>query len=128
MSSHARLITLVHDHFAYRKEFLGGKRLGKEVRDVLVRFHKENDDLVVLDELADPKNFSVAMLHAAMVCVIVRGVDGAHVVEMKVRGRRVIFEGKLGVQAPKVDRFFGCLGRSHELGLAGRQCDNGLSG
>ena len=66
MSSHARL-TLVHDHFAYRKEFLGGKRLGKEVRDVLVRFQKGSDDLVVLDELADLEHLSVAMFHAAMV-------------------------------------------------------------
>jgi hypothetical protein len=60
------------------------------------------------------------MLHAAMVCVIVRGVDGAHVVKMKVHGRRDIFKGKFGVQAPKVDCLFGCLSRSHELGLAGR--------
>ena len=127
-SRHARLtLTFVHDDFAYGKEFLGGERLVEEVRDILVRFHEGNDDLVVLEELADPKHLSVAMFHAAVVRVIVPGVNGAHVVEMKVRWWRVILKGELGVQAPQVDRFLGRLDRGHELGLAGRECDNGLS-
>jgi len=67
-SRHARLtLTFVHDDFAYGKEFLGGERLVEEVRDILVRFHEGNDDLVVLDELADLEHLSVAMFHAAMV-------------------------------------------------------------
>ena len=125
-SRHARL-TFVHDDFAYGKEFLGGERLGEEVRDIFVRFHEGNDYFVVLDQLADPEHLPVAMFHAAVVRVIVRGVDGAHVVEMKVRWWRVTLKGELGVQAPQVDRFLGRLGRGHELGLAGRECDNGLS-
>ena len=60
------------------------------------------------------------MLHAAVVRVIVRGVNGAHVVEMKARWRRVVLKGELGVQAPQVDRFLDHLGRRHELGFAGR--------
>ena len=48
-SRHARLI-FVHDDFAYGKEFLGGERLGEEVRDIFVQFNEVNDYLVVLDE------------------------------------------------------------------------------
>ena len=125
-SRHARL-TFVHDDFAYGKEFLGGERLGEEVRDIFVRFNEGNDYLVVLDELSDPEHFSVAMFHAAVVRVIARGVNGAHVVEMKARWRRVILKGEFGVQAPQVDRFLGRLGRGHQLGLAGRERDYGLS-
>ena len=67
------------------------------------------------------------MFHAAVVRVIVRGVNGAHVVEMKARWRRVVLKGELGVQAPQVDCLLGRLGRGHELGFAGRECDYGLS-
>ena len=109
-SRHARL-RFVHDDFAYGKEFLGGERLGDEGRDILVRFHEGNDYLVVLDELSDPEHLSVAMFHAAVVRVIVRGVNGAHVVEMKARWRRVILKGEFGLQAPQVDRLLGRRGR-----------------
>ena len=76
--------------------------------------------------LSDPEHFSVAMFHAAVVRVIVRGVNGAHIVEMKARWRRVFIKGELGVQAPQVDRFLGRFGRGHQLGLAGRERDYGL--
>ena len=112
---------------AYGKELLRGERLGEEVRDVFVRFHERNDYFVVLDQLADPEHLPVAMFHAAVVRVIVRGVDGAHVVEMKASWWRVILKGELGMQAPQVDCLLGRLGRGHELGLAGRECDDGLS-
>ena len=58
--SDARL-TFVHDDFAYGEEFLGGERLGEEVRDIFVRFHEGNDYFVVLDQLADPEHLSVAI-------------------------------------------------------------------
>ena len=106
------------------KNFLAG-RLGEEVRDIFVRFNEGNDYLVVLDELSYPEHFSVAMFHPAVVRVIVRGVNGA--LELKARWRRVILKGEFGVQAPQVDRFLGRLGRGHQLGLAGRERDYGLS-
>ena len=69
-SRHARLI-FVHDDFAYGKEFLGGERLGEEVRDIFVQFNEVNDYLVVLAELSDPEHFSVAMFHAAVVLSLI---------------------------------------------------------
>ena len=40
---------IVHDDFAYGKEFLGGERLGEEVRDIFVRFNERDNNFVVLD-------------------------------------------------------------------------------
>ena len=47
-SRHARLV-FVHDDLAQGEEFLGGERLGEEVRDVFVRFNEGNYNFVVLD-------------------------------------------------------------------------------
>ena len=79
------------------KNFLAGSGLVRKFAIVFVRFNEGNDYLVVLDELSDPEHFSVAMFHAAVVRVIVRGVNGAHVVEMKARWWRVILKSEFGV-------------------------------
>jgi len=109
------------------KNFLAGSGLVRKSAIFLSDSTKGTTILWSSTSLSDPEHFSVAMFHAAVVRVIVRGVNSAHVVEMKARWRRVILKGEFGVQAPQVDRFLGRLGCGHELGLAGRECDYGLS-